>query len=64
MVCAVGGMSSVGSSARTAYWSTMWLSCPFESGELVVGQSEARQMSDMRDIVARQGGHGLQDTGQ
>ena len=58
IVWAVGGMSSVGSSARIAYWSRMWLSWPSRRRQLLVGQPEAGEVGDVLDVGARQGGHG------
>ena len=57
IVCAVGAMSSVGSSARIAYWSRMWLSSALEPRQLRVGQPEAREVGDVLDIRAGQRGH-------
>ena len=58
IVWAVGGMSSVGSSARIAYWSRMWLSSDLETRQLGLGQAEAGKVRDVLDVRARQGGHG------
>ena len=58
IVWAVGGMSSVGSSARIAYWSRMWFSCALEAGQLGVGQAQAGKVGDVLDLGAGQGGHG------
>ena len=58
IVWAVGGMSSVGSSARIAYWSRMWLSSALEPRQLLVGQPEAGEVGDVLDVGAGQGGHG------
>jgi len=50
IVWAVGGMCSVSSAVRIAYWSRMWLSLPFQTRQLLLGQSEAREMGDVLDI--------------
>ena len=58
IVWAVGGMSSVSSSASFAYWSRMWLSWPSSRVELLVGQAEAGEIGDVLDVGAGEGGHG------
>ena len=58
IVWAVGGIASVSSSASFAYWSRMWLSWPSRRASSSVGQAEAREVRDVLDVGAGEGGHG------
>ena len=62
IVWAVGGMSSVGSSARIAYWSRMWLSWPSSRASSSSVRPEAREVGDVLDVGAGQGGHAPDDS--
>ena len=57
IVWAVGGMASVSSSARIGVLVEDVVELALEPGELVVGQPEAGEVGDVRDVVAGEGGH-------
>ena len=56
IVWAVGGMSSVSQLGQHRVLVEDVVELALEARQLLVGQAEAREMSDVLDVVARQGG--------
>ena len=62
IVWAVGAMWSVGTVGQDRVLVEDVVELPLEPSELLVGQAEPREVSDVFDIGARQGGHAPDDS--
>ena len=58
IVCAIGGMASLGSPARIANCSRMWLSFALQPGPLLVREAEPGKVRNVLDVGTSEGSHG------